>query len=323
MGKLLEISNLTLRLTTQRGWIQPLSNVNLAMDEGEILAVVGESGCGKSLTAMSVTRLIPSPPARYESGEILLQGRDILKMSPAELRKIRGGTVSYVFQEPTVCLNPVMRVGKQIEEMIQLHRPEVDSHDETLRFMKWVGIADPEMRIRCYPHEFSGGMQQRIMIAMALSSQPKLLVADEPTTALDVTIQAQILDLLRDTQQRLKMAILLITHNLAMISTFANRVVVMYAGQVVESAPATKILSAPLHPYTRALIESVPTLGRGTQRLLSIPGQVPNLDAMPSGCRFHPRCPIAKSECSQLEPLWAEAVPNHWVRCPYGNNFLT
>jgi oligopeptide/dipeptide ABC transporter ATP-binding protein len=210
-----------------------------------------------------------------------------------------------------------MRVGRQIEEMIQLHRPEIKSRDEALRFMQWVGIADPEARMRCYPHELSGGMQQRVMIAMALSSRPQLLVADEPTTALDVTIQAQILDLLRDTQKRLHMAILLITHNLAIISNFAGRVAVMYAGQVVEMAAANALLSNPLHPYSRALMDSAPALGKGSDRLQSIPGQVPNLDAMPAGCRFNPRCAHFRNECARQEPEWIEPVPGHWVRCPY------
>src|SRR5580704_6428154 len=257
------------------GAARAIDSVSLAIDTGETVCLVGESGCGKSVTAQSIARLVPVPPANYVGGEILLNGRDTLKMSPRELRAIRGGVVSYVFQEPGAALNPVFRIGAQIKESLKLHRPEKASDAEVLRLLKLVGIPAPESRLKNYPFEMSGGMQQRVMIAMALASEPKLLVADEPTTALDVTIQAQILDLLRDLKQRLGMAILLITHNLGIVGDMADRVAVMYAGQVVEMAPARELLRRPLHPYTRALMNSVPKLHDETDRLSAIPGNVP------------------------------------------------
>jgi oligopeptide/dipeptide ABC transporter ATP-binding protein len=244
-------------------------------------------------------------------------------MSERELRMVRGGVVSYVFQDPAASLNPVLRVGNQIRESLALHRPEAANEAEVVRLLKLVGIPAPETRARDYPHQLSGGMQQRVMIAMALASQPKLLVADEPTTALDVTIQAQILDLLRDLKKRMGMAILLITHNLGLVSEIADRVAVMYAGQIVEEAPTQALLSRPLHPYTRALMESVPELGRNVERLRAIPGNVPQLGAWPSGCRFHPRCPKAVSACAahnvELTPAnpTARTEDSRFVRCPY------
>jgi peptide/nickel transport system ATP-binding protein/oligopeptide transport system ATP-binding protein len=358
---------------------------------------VGESGCGKSVTALSIARLVPAPPANYVGGEILLNGRDVLKMSSGELQKIRGGVVSYVFQEPGASLNPVFRVGSQIKESLKLHQPgklrplaptlspfggerekNLQSRDgfpsprpsgekvaegrmrgfdlrnlfglfrktsdaEIIRLLKLVGIPAPESRIKNYPFEMSGGMQQRVMIAMALASEPKLLVADEPTTALDVTIQAQILELLHGLKQRLGMAILLITHNLGIVGDMADRVAVMYAGQIVELSPAKELLRRPLHPYTRALMVSVPKLGGATRwseatdephspnsgvphsargdarptRLQSIPGNVPRIGNFPPGCRFAPRCPIAKPECSEKIPELLEVEPGRWVRCPF------
>ncbi len=278
---------------------------------------MGESGCGKSVTAQSIARLVPSPPANYVGGEILLNGCNVLKMTPRELRDIRGGVVSYIFQEPGASLNPVFRVGAQIKESLKLHRPEKASDQEVIRLLKLVGIPAPESRLRNYPFEMSGGMQQRVMIAMALASEPRLLVADEPTTALDVTIQAQILDLLRDLKQRLGMAILLITHNLGIVGDIADRVAVMYAGQIVELAPAQEILRRPLHPYTRALMNSVPKLRGNVERLPAIPGNVPRIGNFPSGCRFAPRCPVARPECSAAAPELIEVEPKRWVRCPY------
>ena len=278
---------------------------------------MGESGCGKSVTAQSIARLVPSPPANYVGGEILLNGCNVLKMTPRELRDIRGGVVSYIFQEPGASLNPVFRVGAQIKESLKLHRPEKASDQEVIRLLKLVGIPAPESRLRNYPFEMSGGMQQRVMIAMALASEPRLLVADEPTTALDVTIQAQILDLLRDLKQRLGMAILLITHNLGIVGDIADRVAVVYAGQIVELAPASEILRRPLHPYTRALMNSVPKLRGNVERLPAIPGNVPRIGNFPSGCRFAPRCPVARPECSAAAPELIEVEPKRWVRCPF------
>src|SRR6266404_5339609 len=287
---LLEIKNLQLEFGRGANALRAVDGVSLTLDAGETIGLVGESGSGKSVTALSIARLVPSPPAYYVGGEIQLNGRDVLKMSSAELRNIRGGMVGYVFQEPGASLNPVFRVGNQIKESLQLHRPDVATDGEVIRLLKLVGIPAPESRIKSYPHELSGGMQQRIMIAMALASQPRLLVADEPTTALDVTIQAQIIELLRDLKQKLGMAILLITHNLGIVGELADRVAVMYAGQIVEIARARDLLRRPLHPYTQALMNSVPKLGAEAQRLTAIPGSVPNLGDIPTGCRFHPRC---------------------------------
>ena len=311
---LLEIRNLTLEFGAGA---RAVDGVSLRLGAGETLCLVGESGSGKSVTALSIARLVPSPPARYVSGEILLNGRDVLRMAPAELRAVRGGAVSYVFQEPGASLNPVFRVGQQIKESLKLHRPGAATDEEVVRLLKLVGIPAPEARRRDYPHQLSGGMQQRVMIAMALASQPKLLVADEPTTALDVTIQAQIIDLLRELKQRLGMSLLLITHNLAIVGDIADRVAVMYAGQIVETAAAGELLRAPLHPYTRALMNSVPKLGATARRLTAIGGSVPNLGAFPGGCRFHPRCPQARTECAQHAPELLEVRPGRWVRCPF------
>jgi len=314
---LLEIRNLQLDFVTDGHAARAVDGVSLHIEAGETLCIVGESGCGKSVTAQSIARLVPTPPARYVSGEILLNGRDTQKMSATELQGIRGGVVSYVFQEPGASLNPVFRVGAQIKEALKLHQPEKATDAEVVRLLKLVGIPAPEARMRNYPFEMSGGMQQRVMIAMALASEPKLLVADEPTTALDVTIQAQILDLLRDLKQRLDMAILLITHNLGIVGDMADRVAVMYAGQVVELAPALELLRRPLHPYTRALMASVPKLQGNHDRLQAIPGNVPRIGNFPTGCRFVPRCSIARRECSLANPELVEVEPQRWVRCPF------
>jgi len=332
---LLEIKNLELDFLTGDASLRAVDGVSLSIEAAETVCLVGESGCGKSVTALSIARLVPTPPAKYVGGEILLNGRDVLKMSQTELCSIRGGLVSYVFQEPGASLNPVFRVGTQIKEALKLHRPltpslspsdgerlaggrVMGSYDaEVIRLLKLVGIPAPESRIKDYPFQMSGGMQQRVMIAMALASEPKLLVADEPTTALDVTIQAQILDLLRDLKQRLGMAILLITHNLGIVGDMADRVAVMYAGQIVELAPARELLRRPLHPYTKALMASVPKLSGGAPRLTAIPGNVPRIGNFPPGCRFAPRCAIARPECSNAIPELAEVEPQRWVRCPF------
>ena len=314
---LLEIKNLKLDFLANGIGLRAVDGLSLTINAGETVALVGESGCGKSVTAQSIARLVPTPPARYVGGEIFVNGRDVLKLPPGELQKIRGGVVGYIFQEPGAALNPVMRVGKQIKESLQLHQPEKATEVEVLRLLKLVGIPAPEARLKNYPFEMSGGMQQRVMIAMALASEPQLLIADEPTTALDVTIQAQILDLLRDLKQRLGMAMLLITHNLGIVGDLADRVAVMYAGQIVELAPARELLRRPLHPYTRALMNSVPKLSGGAQRLTAIPGNVPRLGNFPPGCRFAPRCPLAKPQCSQAIPELVEVEAGRWVRCPW------
>jgi oligopeptide/dipeptide ABC transporter ATP-binding protein len=314
---LLEIRNLQIDFGRGPNALRAVDDVSLSLEPGETLGLVGESGSGKSVTALSIARLLASPPAFYAGGGILLEGRDVLRMKAAELRGIRGGLVSYVFQEPGASLNPVFRIGHQIKEALQLHRPETATEAEVVRLLKLVGIPAPEARIRSYPHEMSGGMQQRAMIAMALAPHPKLLVADEPTTALDVTIQAQIIELLGQLRQQLGMAILLITHNLGIVGDVADRVAVMYAGQIVETAPARELLKRPLHPYTQALMNSVPSLDSDAERLTAIRGAVPRLGAFPSGCRFHPRCLRARTECSEKSPALVEVEPRRWVRCPF------
>jgi oligopeptide/dipeptide ABC transporter ATP-binding protein len=314
---LLEIKDLKMDFGKNAEALRAIDGISLTINAGESVCLVGESGCGKTVTALSIGKLVPTPPANYVGGEILLNGRDVLKMSRSELQQIRGGVVGYIFQEPGAALNPVFRVGNQIKESLKLHRPEKANDAEVIRLLKLVGIPAPESRIRNYPFEMSGGMQQRVMIAMALASEPKLLVADEPTTALDVTIQAQILDLLRELKQRLGMAILLITHNLGIVGDMADRVAVMYAGQVVEMAPARELLRRPLHPYTKALMNSVPKLQGGADRLSAIPGNVPRIGNFPAGCRFYPRCPSARPECADKPPELIEVEPGRWSRCRY------
>ncbi len=314
---LLEVKNLKLEFGTPEKSVRVVDDVSFSLNAGETICIVGESGCGKSVTAQSITRLLPTPPARYVGGQILVNGRDVLHMSKDELREIRGGVVSYVFQEPSASLNPVFRVGRQIKESLKLHRPAVANDAEVIRLLKLVGIPAPESRLHDYPFQMSGGMQQRVMIAMALASEPKLLIADEPTTALDVTIQAQILDLLKDLKSRLGMSILLITHNLGIVGDIADRVAVMYAGQIVELAPALELLRRPLHPYTKALMNSVPQLTGGPARLQAITGTVPPPGDFPSGCRFFPRCPTAQPPCATTAPQLVEIEPNRWVRSLY------
>ncbi len=316
---LLELRDLQVEFHVDDAWARAVDGVSLTIAAGETLCLVGESGCGKSVTALSIARLLPTPPARYTGGHVLVEGLDTLAMSDKELRSVRGGTVSYIFQEPGASLNPVMRIRDQIKEALHLHRPERADDAEVVRLLKLVGIPAPESRMRDHPHQLSGGMQQRVMIAMALATQPKLLVADEPTTALDVTIQAQILELLLDLKRRTGMAILLITHNLGIIGDLADRVAVMYAGQVVELASAQELLRRPLHPYTKALMRSVPELGHPVPRLATIPGIVPGPGRWPAGCRFAPRCPIAKPECSAKMPGLSEPEPGRQVRCPFSD----
>ncbi len=314
---LLEVKNLKLDFIAAGRSLRAVDDVSFTIDSGETLCLVGESGCGKSVSALSIARLVPTPPAHYAGGQILLGGKDVLQMSKNELRAIRGGVVSYIFQDPSASLNPVFRVGSQIKESLKLHRPASATDAEVIRLLKLVGIPAPESRIKDYPHQMSGGMQQRVMIAMALASEPKLLIADEPTTALDVTIQAQILELLLDLKKRLGMSILLITHNLGIVGDIADRVAVMYAGQIVEMAPALELLKRPMHPYTKALMNSVPRLNGNLKRLTAIPGNVPTLGSFPTGCRFAARCPIAKPECSQALPELVEVEQGRWVRCPF------
>ena len=268
---LLSIRNLSIRFKTENGFMDAVQNVSIDLAKGETLAIVGESGSGKSVTALALTRLLPEPPAQYASGEILWKGRDVLAMNARELRAIRGGQLAYIFQEPSTSLNPVFTIRNQIGEAIRLHRPEVRDVDaEIVKWLDLVGIVDPAKRLRDYPHQLSGGMQQRVMIAMALSCQPDLLVADEPTTALDVTIQAQIIAQLKELKGRLGMSIIIITHNFGIIGGLADKVAVMFRGRIVEYGETAQVLRAPQHPYTKALIECIPKLGARRRRLTTI-----------------------------------------------------
>lgn len=268
---LLDVNDLRITFVTEDGEVPAVKGISFSVEAGETVAVVGESGSGKSVTALSLARLVPTPPARYDSGKILFQGEDVFAMNASRLRQLRGGKIAYVFQEPSTSLNPVFRVRHQIAEAIELHREDVtDVKAEILRLLDLVGIRDAARAIDAYPHQLSGGMQQRVMIAMALACQPALLVADEPTTALDVTIQAQILDLLRDLKKKLSMSVLLITHNFAIVANLADRVLVMYKGQIVEQGSAREILKNPKHPYTKALLACIPKLGGTHKRLFTI-----------------------------------------------------
>jgi oligopeptide/dipeptide ABC transporter ATP-binding protein len=293
-----------------------VDGVRFFVGVGETVALVGESGCGKSVTALSLARLVPEP-GYHAGGEILFDGTDILRLSEGRLAEIRGSDISYVFQEPATSLNPVFRVGYQIAEAVRLHRRGADAWGESIEMMRMVGLPEPERRLRAYPHEMSGGMQQRVMIAMALACRPRLLVADEPTTALDVTIQAQIMELLRSLQERLHMAVLLITHNLGLVADTAHRVYVMYAGRIVEWGPTASVLDHPAHPYTRALLEAVPRLDRTEARMRSIEGTVPHPGRWPAGCRFHPRCPRAREICGREDPAESVVDEGHGVRCHF------
>jgi len=313
-GQLLDVRDLRVSFFTDDGEVRAVDGVSFTIKRGETLALVGESGCGKSVTALSLAKLVPTPPGVYKAGQILLDGEDVLAMNRNQLRTIRGARISYIFQEPASSLNPVFRIGAQIKEVLQLHRRDAATNDEVVRLLKLVQIPEPAQRARDYPHQLSGGMQQRVMIAMALACNPELLVADEPTTALDVTIQAQVLDLLKELKRTVGMSILIITHNLGILSGLADRVAVMYAGRIVEYAPADELLQQPRHPYTQALMRSIPRLGARIARLEAIPGTVPNPACLPGGCKFHPRCPIARPDCARdPEPALLEGR----VRCPY------
>ena len=303
---LLDIRNLQLDFGRGATALRALDGVSLAMEPGETVCLVGESGSGKSVTALSIARLVPSPPGHYVGGEILLEGRDVLKLPPGALRGIRGSVVSYVFQDPAASLNPVFRVGTQILESLKLHRPAAATNAEVVRLLKQVGIPAPESRARNYPHELSGGMQQRVMIAVALASQPKLLIADEPTTALDVTIQAQMLALLLKLQRERGMALVLITHDLGVVAEVAERVIVMYAGQVIEEAAVPRIFERPSHPYTEALLAALPERNVGRRRLQSLGGVVPGAFDRPVGCLLSPRCPYVQERCQAERPALFE-----------------
>ena len=314
---LLEVRDLVIDFKTDTGTTHAVRNCSFTVKAGETLAIIGESGSGKSVTALSLTRLLPTPPASYPSGEILWKGNNVLQMKQRQLRAIRGGEIAYIFQEPSTSLNPVFTIRNQIAEAIRLHRPEVKDLDaEIVKYLDLVGLVEPEKRMHDYPHQLSGGMQQRAMIAMALSCRPDLLVADEPTTALDVTIQAQIMDLLRDLQRERNMALMLITHDLAVVAETCERIVVMYAGQVVETGPVAKVFEAPQHPYTHALLNALPERSEGHARLSTIKGVVPGQYDRPSGCLLNPRCPNATEHCVKVEPE-LRLVNGSRVRCHF------
>ena len=317
--RLLEIRGLKTHFATDDGWVHAVDGVDLHVDQGETLGIVGESGSGKSVTAFTVMRLVPIPPARIVAGEVLWRGRDLLRLSNAQMRAIRAKEIAMVFQEPMTSLNPVYTVGEQIAEVLRLHEglSRRAALARAAEMLSLVRIPNPAQRVNDFPHQFSGGMRQRVMIAMALSCNPRLLIADEPTTALDVTIQAQILELLDDLKARLGMAVMLITHAMGVIAETAQRVVVMYAGHVVEEAPVRELFARPRHPYTQGLIRSIPKLGGEghAARLDAIAGVVPSLLAPRAGCRFASRCPHAREECHAATPVLREVAPGHKVAC--------
>jgi len=327
MTDLLEVENLGTWFYTRQGIVKAVDGVDFGVASGETLAIVGESGCGKSMTALSLMRLIPDPPGRIVSGAIKLGGKDLLKLSEEEMRKVRGNEISMIFQEPMTSLNPVMTIGRQISEALILHR-DLDKKaawKRSIEMLDLVKIPEPLQRAREYPHQLSGGMRQRAMIAMALACNPKVLIADEPTTALDVTIQAQILELILELQREFGAAVILITHDLGVVAETARRVIVMYAGRKVEEAEVGELFANPLHHYTRGLLASIPRLDllRGanaeTGRLQEIPGIVPPLFALPEGCAFAPRCPRADDKCRSERPAYVENKTGHWSACWYPN----
>ncbi len=322
---LLELKELRTHFDTDDGVVKAVDGVNLSIARGETLGIVGESGCGKSVTAFTIMRLLPKPQGRIAGGEVLFHKKegekvevvDLAKLSDEEMRRIRGNRVSMIFQEPMTSLNPVFTVGDQISEAIILHQKKTpkEARQMAIDILTKVGIPSPQLRVDNYPHEMSGGMKQRVMIAMALVCRPDLLIADEPTTALDVTIQAQILDLLRQLQAEIGMSIWFITHDLGVIAELAHQVAVMYASKVVERAKVEDLFTKPRHPYTKGLFKSLPHASQGAERLETIQGTVPNPLDFPSGCKFHPRCPYAIDDCKTIEPKLHEVEPGHTVAC--------
>ena len=319
MGReaLLQITDLKTSFLSETGPVAAVDGLTLEIGRGETIGLVGESGCGKTVTVLSIMRLVPKPGGQIDGGRIVFEGRDLLECDEAGMRKIRGNQISMIFQEPMTSLNPVYTVGNQICEVLSLHQGKQgkEAVDEAIELLRLVGIPHPERRVKDYPHNLSGGMRQRVMIAMALACRPKLLIADEPTTALDVTIQAQILELLKKLRDELGMAILLITHALGVVAEMADRVIVMYAGKIVEEAPVRDLFREPLHPYTVGLLESIPRLDSGKKRLHVIDGVVPSLKELPSGCRFNPRCPHATEVCRAKEPPLNDLGGGRRVSC--------
>lgn len=314
---LLKVNNLKTYFHTDNGILKAVDDVSFYVNEGETLGIVGESGCGKSITSLSLVRLVETPPGKYEKGEIIFNGEDMLKISEQRLREIRGNDIAFIFQEPMTSLNPIFKIGKQISETMILHRgmSKKQAHEESIRMLDLVKIPNPERVVNEYPFSLSGGMRQRAMIAMALACEPKLLIADEPTTALDVTIQAQVLDLMNELKKKINASIIFITHDLGVISEISNRVMVMYAGKVVEVADTEEIFKNPKHPYTKGLISSKPDISTNSSRLHVIPGNVPDLNNVPSGCPFHPRCSDVKDKCKNEFPKETVLKNNHKVAC--------
>ncbi len=319
--KLVEVKNLHTYFNIEGTWAKAVDGVSFDIYKGEVLGIVGESGSGKSVTALSLMKLIPDPPGRIMGGEILFKGKDIVKLSYEEMYSIRGSEIAMIFQEPMTSLNPVFKIGMQIAEVIQAHTKcsEAEAMKRAVDMLRAVGIPDPEKRINDYPHQFSGGMRQRVMIAIALACNPSVLIADEPTTALDVTIQAQILDLMMELKQRREeAAIVLITHDLAVVAEMCQRVIVMYGGKIQEVASVEELFATPMHPYTRGLMASIPRPNKatkGVERLMAIPGNVPSIMNLPSGCKFCTRCVEKIDRCELEEPPLREVAPNHFVRC--------
>ena len=313
----LEVRDLRTYFHTEEGVARAVDGVSFAVGRGQTLGLVGESGCGKSVSAFSIMRLVPDPPGRIEAGQILLKGRDLLALDEEEMRRVRGDDLAMIFQEPMTSLNPVLTCGFQIAEAIVLHQQvsKQEAHARAVEMLKLVGIPAPDQRSGEYPHQLSGGMRQRVMIAMALSCNPDVLIADEPTTALDVTIQAQILALLESLQKSLQMAIVMITHDFGVIAETADQVAVMYAGQIVEHAATQALFARPRHPYTHGLLRSIPRLDDAQERLDIIPGVVPDARAFPPGCRFAPRCPLADARCRAETPRLEEVEAGHWASC--------
>ena len=314
---LLEIRSLTVHFFTEEGVVRAVENVDFEIYPGEILGLVGESGCGKSVTGLSILKLIPTPPGQIISGEILFEGKSLLKKNEKEMEGVRGNEISMVFQEPMTSLNPVFTIGDQIMEAIILHQrlDKKEAKKKAVEMLDRVKIPSPEKQIDAYPHQLSGGMRQRAMIAMALSCQPKLLIADEPTTALDVTIQAQVLQLLKEIQREMGMAVMLITHDLGIVSEMVDRLAVMYAGRIFEYGRLQDVFGQIRNPYTRGLMNSIPQLNERKKRLQTIPGQVPNPMGLPIGCKFHPRCDLMIEECKKREPSLSQVNGNHFSRC--------
>jgi peptide/nickel transport system ATP-binding protein/oligopeptide transport system ATP-binding protein len=317
---LLRIRNLHTYFFLDEGVLKAVDGIDLDLREGETLGIVGESGCGKSVTALSILQLIPSPPGKIVKGEIYFEGTDLLALSEAEMRKIRGRSISMIFQEPMTCLNPVFQVGDQISEILRLHEgiSRKEAWERSIEMLRMVGIPSPERRVKEYPHHLSGGMRQRAMIAMAMACSPKLMIADEPTTALDVTIQAQILDLMTHLKEKKAMSLILITHNLGVIAETVHNVMVMYAGRILEYADVRSIFMNPRHPYTQGLLNSIPRVDRDDtkkERLEAIPGVVPSLLDLPEGCKFLERCKYAFHPCGGEEPALRENDSGHFVRC--------